>query len=309
MPLEEDVVRIKKKLEKMMSKETTDAAVALDMLNQLRKLPMNLQVLTKTKIGVTVNQFRKSVKEDEVVNLAKSIIKGWKKFLSNDNNKGSSSSLNPSAQEEDSNSKDSMPASEPPTPAESSTPPDLSSDAAPRLRRMSSSAEVDDTSDPVRIKCRELLTKALQTPPEKEGCAPACELAAGIEQSIYNEFKNTEMKYKTRVRSRVANLRDSKNPKLREGVMYGFIPPERMASMTSEEMASDDLKKLREKFTKEAINDHQMAQQGGTETDFFKCGRCGKRRCQYNQVQTRSADEPMTTFVLCVSCGNRWKFC
>lgn len=25
------------------------------------------------------------------------------------------------------------------------------------------------------------------------------------------------------------------------------------------------------------------------------------------QVQTRSADEPMTTFVVCNECGNRWK--
>ena len=25
------------------------------------------------------------------------------------------------------------------------------------------------------------------------------------------------------------------------------------------------------------------------------------------QVQTRSADEPMTTFVFCNECGNRWK--
>lgn len=25
------------------------------------------------------------------------------------------------------------------------------------------------------------------------------------------------------------------------------------------------------------------------------------------QLQTRSADEPMTTFVLCNECGNRWK--
>lgn len=28
-----------------------------------------------------------------------------------------------------------------------------------------------------------------------------------------------------------------------------------------------------------------------------------------SQVQTRSADEPMTTFVLCNECGNRWKVC
>lgn len=33
------------------------------------------------------------------------------------------------------------------------------------------------------------------------------------------------------------------------------------------------------------------------------------RKTTYYQMQTRSADEPMTTFVTCVNCGNRWKFC
>ena len=37
-----------------------------------------------------------------------------------------------------------------------------------------------------------------------------------------------------------------------------------LASMKPEDMASNELKKLREKFTKEAINDHQMAQNEGT---------------------------------------------
>ena len=42
-------------------------------------------------------------------------------------------------------------------------------------------------------------------------------------------------------------------------------------------------------------------------TDMFKCGKCKQRRCTYYQMQTRSADEPMTTFVCCTVCGNRWK--
>ena len=42
-------------------------------------------------------------------------------------------------------------------------------------------------------------------------------------------------------------------------------------------------------------------------TDLFECRRCGKRECTYREVQTRSADEPMTIFVLCLGCGNRWK--
>jgi transcription elongation factor S-II len=42
-------------------------------------------------------------------------------------------------------------------------------------------------------------------------------------------------------------------------------------------------------------------------TDMFRCGKCGQRKCCYYQLQTRSADEPMTTFITCVPCGNRWK--
>ena len=32
-------------------------------------------------------------------------------------------------------------------------------------------------------------------------------------------------------------------------------------------------------------------------TDEFKCWKCGNRKCTYYQMQTRAADEPMTTFV------------
>lgn len=42
-------------------------------------------------------------------------------------------------------------------------------------------------------------------------------------------------------------------------------------------------------------------------TDNFTCRRCKSKNCSYYQLQTRSADEPMTTFVSCVDCGNRWK--
>ena len=42
-------------------------------------------------------------------------------------------------------------------------------------------------------------------------------------------------------------------------------------------------------------------------TDKFKCGKCKSKECTYYQLQTRSADEPMTTFVTCINCGNRWK--
>lgn len=40
----------------------------------------------------------------------------------------------------------------------------------------------------------------------------------------------------------------------------------------------------------------------------FKCSKCQQRKTEYYQLQTRSADEPMTTYVTCVNCGHRWKF-
>lgn len=42
-------------------------------------------------------------------------------------------------------------------------------------------------------------------------------------------------------------------------------------------------------------------------TGLFKCGRCKSLKTTYYQMQTRSADEPMTTYVTCKGCGNRWK--
>lgn len=39
------------------------------------------------------------------------------------------------------------------------------------------------------------------------------------------------------------------------------------------------------------------------------CSGCKRKtNCDYYQQQTRSADEPMTTFVTCLECDKRWKF-
>uniref|UniRef100_A0A671V823 Transcription elongation factor n=1 Tax=Sparus aurata TaxID=8175 RepID=A0A671V823_SPAAU len=164
------------------------------------------------------------------------------------------------------------------------------------------------TSDSIRLKCRELIANALQTGEDYIAIGADCsELGAQIEEYILY-FKNTDMKYKNRVRSRISNLKDMKNPNLRRTVLCGSVTPERMAKMTAEEMASDELKEMRKNLTKEAVRDHQMATTGGTQTDLFTCGKCKGKCCTYTQVQTRSADEPMTTFVFCNECGNRWKF-
>lgn len=44
-------------------------------------------------------------------------------------------------------------------------------------------------------------------------------------------------------------------------------------------------------------------------SDAYKCYKCGESKAKISQAQTRSADEPMTTFVTCLVCHNTFKFC
>ena len=43
------------------------------------------------------------------------------------------------------------------------------------------------------------------------------------------------------------------------------------------------------------------------ETSQVRCVQCGATRVAYHQMQTRSADEGMTTFYRCISCGHQWR--
>ncbi|XP_069506941.1 transcription elongation factor A protein 2 isoform X2 [Ambystoma mexicanum] len=256
---------------------------------------------SSTRIGMSVNALRKQSNDEEVIAISKSLIKSWKKLIDGSEEKG-----------EDKKKSDPPPTSSMASGDSKLHSPNRKQEApkTPPTPKITTFPQIPVTSDSVRNKCREMLVAALQIDNDYIAIGTDCEhLAAQIEDCIFQEIKIADQKYKTRVRSRIANLRDSRNPELRKNVLCGTISPTRIAQMTSEEMASKELKEIREAMMKESIREHQMARTGGTETDLFVCGNCKKKNCTYTQVQTRSADEPMTTFVLCNECGNRWKFC
>lgn len=281
MSCEDEVMSIRKQLEKLTDGE--DQTQAQDLLKALGNLKINLNILTSTRIGMTVNALRKSSKDEEIITMAKSLIKSWKKLVPESGDK----------KEKEKEKKEEKPTEKEKPHAKSFTPSSFS-------------------GDEVRMRCRDLLLSAIKGEGElPEGCCMEnCqELATALEDAIFRQYNSTNPKYKNQVRSRVFNLKDKKNPMLRMNLLCGILQPERLAKMTSEEMANDEIKKQREKFVQEGINDSRLAQVEGTKTTLLKCGKCNKRNCTYNQIQTRSADEPMTTFVLCNECGNRWKFC
>ena len=69
-----------------------------------------------------------------------------------------------------------------------------------------------------------------------EGSGTPAIIACAIEEEIFKEHKSTDARYKNKVRSRVSNLRDKKNPALRENVLLGSIAPSKLVKMTPEVM-------------------------------------------------------------------------
>jgi transcription elongation factor S-II len=67
--------------------------------------------------------------------------------------------------------------------------------------------------------------------------------------------------------------------------------------------------KWKEEFEKIFESQKRLYSSSGTASIFLYCSRCKKKsNCDYYQLQTRSADEPMTTFVTCLECDRKWKF-
>lgn len=108
--------------------------------------------------------------------------------------------------------------------------------------------------------------------------------------------------YIDRLRSVRRSLDD---PALGEQVRTGKTRAHTIAFMTHQELRPDKWDALLE--AKKARDACLYEPQLDANTDNFVCRRCKSNRCSYYQLQTRSADEPMTTFVTCINCGNRWK--
>mmetsp|Transcript_3945 Transcript_3945/g.10157 ORF Transcript_3945/g.10157 Transcript_3945/m.10157 type:complete len:326 (+) Transcript_3945:160-1137(+) len=169
--------------------------------------------------------------------------------------------------------------------------------------------------DPVRDKGRALFAESLHRATAEGGNAggflvDVAELAEGIEAAMFSQFGGVTKEYKAKFRSLNFNLKDPKNPDLRGRLVRGEVAPADLVTLSSEELASRELQEKNEKIREWALFEAERGKHlQQASTDQFQCGKCKQRKTRYFQMQTRSADEPMTTFVTCVNCGNRWKFC
>tara|TARA_B100001758_G_C18095266_1_gene445537 strand:- start:39 stop:566 length:528 start_codon:yes stop_codon:yes gene_type:complete len=120
--------------------------------------------------------------------------------------------------------------------------------------------------------------------------------------------KNFVQIYINRFRSVYSNIHPKSkicNKTLLKKLKNKKLSPKKLAFMSHQEMSPKKWKELIEAKIKRDKNLTEVDMSAAT--DEFKCYKCQKRLCTYYQLQTRSADEPMTTFITCLNCGNRWK--
>ncbi|PWN28237.1 transcription elongation factor [Jaminaea rosea] len=168
-----------------------------------------------------------------------------------------------------------------------------------------------------RNACLKLIFDALKladvSPPIPESTIFAISL--DIESSVFDKHCSGEVgggvnqEYRNKMRSLSLNLKDKNNPSFRRRVVKGEIEGGKLVELTPAQMASEERLAENEALQQQNMLVAQSAAEQTAETDAFQCGRCKQRKCRYYQKQTRSADEPMTTFVTCTNCNNRWKFC
>lgn len=93
------------------------------------------------------------------------------------------------------------------------------------------------------------------------------------------------------------------NKYLKKNILNKKINPSFVAFLSPSQIHPDKYAELVKKRNYIEYRENNIAY-----SDVYKCYKCGESKCKITQAQTRSADEPMTTFVVCLVCHNTFKF-
>ena len=212
LEIENNLHKIKLKLDNYKPNKD-DSQSWHEVLKDLQKADVTLELLESTKIGLSLNSFRKCVEDKELAHLGKDIIRKWKSLV-----------------------------------------PVTKKEASPEEVSESLEKQNEDNVEKIRSHCRSLLSTSLNS---NSSIPDTCKvdtdkLAAAIEEAIFERFKETNQKYRSQVHSRQYNIKTNQN--LRENLVVGNISPDEIAVMTHEDMANDDLKKMREDLVKKGFD-------------------------------------------------------
>jgi len=118
-------------------------------------------------------------------------------------------------------------------------------------------------------------------------------------------FKNI---YLSKIRSIYANIDKNsyiKNKNFLNRIINKEIDINNIANLEIYDIFPENWKYLLEVQSKQDKIKYELKPEAMT--NLYKCRKCGSRSTSFYEVQTRSADEPMTQFITCLDCGTRWK--
>ena len=130
------------------------------------------------------------------------------------------------------------------------------------------------------------------------------------EKNIQRRWSNITFKqlYFSKVISIYSNLNNKsyiKNDYLLSNIINKNIQPEDVGKLSVYDIFPDNWKDLLNAKSKRDKIKYELKPEAMT--TLFKCRKCQSRETSYYEVQTRSADEPMTQFITCLKCHNRWR--
>lgn len=280
-----EVERNIKSLQKAIA-EKEPASVVVNILEILKRdvIPTE-ELLRTTKAGIIVSKLKANPSKD-IARLASEIVSKWKKIVQS---KPKIAAISKVA-----------------SPAPNNEPKAFKGDSSKR-RWENEKVDIKRTGVKTRDACIGLIYNGLCFMSE-ESSNHIITKALEVEKAAYDHFGGDNTEYRAKVRSLFQNLKAVSNRELGSKVMSGDISAARFVTMSHDELKSSQRRQEDEKIHKENMKKAQVPMAEKSISDALKCGKCGQKKVSYSQAQTRSADEPMTTFCECTVCGNRWKF-
>ncbi|KAI1334060.1 transcription elongation factor s-ii [Xylariaceae sp. FL0016] len=294
---------------KALHKANTTNAPAADLITIMETLKKEVapteDLLRTTKAGVVVGRIRGHANKD-VARAAGELVSKWRKIVEAEKKaKGLQSGGADKARGSAS------PAPKPSSPAPKpvvvgSNKKEYQGDPESR-KYTTDNVDINRTGSSVRNNCIGLLYNGLAYR-SRESEEHVLQRAQEVEHAAYKAYKGETKEYKEKIRSLFQNLKVKTNIDLGRNVMSGAISPDRFVVMSSKELMSAEQRKTNAELEEENMKKAQVPMAEKSISDSLECSGCKKKMVSYSQAQTRSADEPMTTFCECMNCGKRWKF-
>ncbi|RYP44379.1 hypothetical protein DL768_009145 [Monosporascus sp. mg162] len=255
------------------------------------------EMLRTTKAGLVVGKLRGNPNKD-IARVAGEVVAKWRKGVEAEKKaKAARASSSPAPMKAAS-----------PAPPKPLTLNKKAYEGDPETRKFTSDkVDINRTGSKTRDNCIGLIYNGLAYR-SRESAENVIIRAVEVEHAAFKAFKGETEDYKKKIRSLFQNLKNKSNAELGRNVMSGHISAERFVTMSSKELMSAEQRKTDAELEEENLRKAQVPVSQKSISDTLECSNCKQRKVSYTQAQTRSADEPMTTFCECMNCGKRWKF-